>query len=932
MSFGKSYDFKEGIKSIDTEHYTIMKVRTANNNNEQIIIGSDYDGIVLGVDFSGNVLWTSKTGNGTMNHDIWCQDVTGDNIDEIFAANANGHLYCFDIHGNKLWEYRPYSGANLTPMYSVCVVKDKSHTPYVVCGDYTCNIYYLSNEGKLIKKIHSSTYSKIKGWGADKPKNGYGVADFLKPIPQADGSDLLFVCIMNNHMQSGGEFDILKPLSSKLIMSIPKALSDPIGEVRVEDLEGDGIYEILFGSSTLNSNKVGCLKFNQNYTSANININVLDRRKTGKVSYRVNQPFIIPNKSKDEYSVLSSNQILTYKIGDKPELIDHLSGIYTYNDIYNAKNGLILLASSQDGGSCIHIIDTKNNKWKSAFENLRPIGKIKRMRDYATKVRKELKNFKKPKYQRDPVKVVGFEGTNLPIYKTLGKSKSLELLASPWNHGYNQEPSWRSPLYDGNIFLNTRDKRNKYVKTQEQIENMFIPYFKNASGIATWAGHGNDPLYYDLKALKNIADYGYAHNKKKTIYVYPEMNRYGKDFDFVMNHQIFPLMDHLSKMDGKVAFRAKDIFWQGQIYTSTWKKIISGQYASTAIPLLEETTNKTQDLSLIDRIGLWAAGSVDGWGVRCSRDDPSFDRSRQFSSQKLSNHFLRKIIYSVACGARYLHNSYPDTENPEFKYHTSLALELIAKEALYVPKTNEIVSFSPVHLSIVNPQERYMNEGSKDKWTALFNKDFEDNNPMVFSHMNGSWPGASLTPWDFSRYANGVVDRRQNIIAPYPNGQVLITPVQNGVYADKDAPRGKLVDHLNPIYKGITQEYITDGVNYISSDGKHIYKADEYYSKVKKSIEEASKVLPVLVSGDKVGWVVAQMSPKHLRLTLVDASWLAPDDRVVTVKFNNIKAIKVQDVLDKTEYTVKDNQTTIDVPCGMFRFIDITLKDSLLKK
>ena len=186
--------------------------------------------------------------------------------------------------------------------------------------------------------------------------------------------------------------------------------------------------------------------------------------------------------------------------------------------------------------------------------------------------------------------------------------------------------------------------------------------------------------------------------------------------------------------------------------------------------------------------------------------------------------------------------------------------------------------------------------------------------------------------FDFSRYANGVVDRRQNIIAPYPNGQVLITPVQNGVYADKDAPRGKLVDHLNPIYKGIIQEYITDGVNYISSDGKHIYKADEYYSKIKRTIEDASKVLPVIVSGDKVGWVVAQMSPRHLRLTLVDASWLAPDDRVVTVKFNTVMPIKVQDILDKTIYKVKDNQTTIDVPCGMFRFIDITLKDNLLKK
>ncbi len=49
-------------------------------------------------------------------------------------------------------------------------------------------------------------------------------------------------------------------------------------------------------------------------------------------------------------------------------------------------------------------------------------------------------------------------------------------------------------------------------------------------GISTWAGHGNDPLYYSLDVLKEIASYGYEHDGKKTIYIYPEMNHTDKDF------------------------------------------------------------------------------------------------------------------------------------------------------------------------------------------------------------------------------------------------------------------------------------------------------------------------------------------------------------------------------------------------------------------
>ena len=191
--------------------------------------------------------------------------------------------------------------------------------------------------------------------------------------------------------------------------------------------------------------------------------------------------------------------------------------------------------------------------------------------------------------------------------------------------------------------------------------------------------------------------------------------------------------------------------------------------------------------------------------------------------------------------------------------------------------------------------------------------------------------GGALTPWDYSTYASGVVDRRQNAIPNYPNGMVLITPVQEGAMARNDVPRGKLVDHLHPIYKNILKEYITDGVNYISADGKDTLRADEYYKQVEQDIKASAKQLPINVrsiDGKQLGWVVAQTSPTHLRLTLVDGGWLNPNNINVEVTFNTVNPIKVQDILSKEKLSVKDNKTTVIVPCGMFRFIDIELDGS----
>lgn len=112
----------------------------------------------------------------------------------------------------------------------------------------------------------------------------------------------------------------------------------------------------------------------------------------------------------------------------------------------------------------------------------------------------------------------------------------------------------------------------------------------------------------------------------------------------------------------------------------------------------------------------------------------------------------------------------------------------------------------------------------------------------------------------------------------------------------------------------------------MSADGKERYRADEFYKQVKKDIEEGAKKLPVLVKGEKTGWVVAQVTPTHLRLTLVDGGYLSPMDRKVKVSLNNLSVKKVIDILDGTSYDINNDSFDVTVPCGMFKFIDIELQ------
>ena len=100
---------------------------------------------------------------------------------------------------------------------------------------------------------------------------------------------------------------------------------------------------------------------------------------------------------------------------------------------------------------------------------------------------------------------------------------------------------------------------------------------------------------------------------------------------------------------------------------------------------------------------------------------------------------------------------------------------------------------------------------------------------------------------------------------------------------------------------------------------------------VEQAILDATELMPLTVSGTgNIGWVVAQTSLEHLRLTLVDGGYINPSDKTAAISFHSVEPISMKDLLDGEEFDLSDPEAVkVELPCGMFRFIDIELAEPL---
>jgi hypothetical protein len=907
----------ESISSIETGT-TISQTRTGSFNDSRVIITNSYKGTVSAFTFDGQKLW-SNTLSGFMNHDIWVDDLNGDGVDEILTANADGNVYCLNADGSINWSF----GLNEVPMNSVTVVQG-NNTTYVAAGGYDKNLYYLAADGTLLKKIASSTYSqeKVFGKGVLPAPNNHTV-NHLRPIKLADGSQKLVLLGTNNSMQAAGSYYIFEPFADLPDSKTKVHIKNGIGDMRAIDFDGDGNEELVIGNSTAIGGSAISVFNPLDLSFKKSSINDISR-KIDRFGYRVAQTEVIMNQGEKAYATLFGSRLLITPASFDVNESTILASKYSYNDLWkDSDSGKLILASAQSGGSQIHIIDPSQAGWQEQYAALEPGGKLAAIQENTQTVSQQLSTFEKPLYERTPLPVYFISESRNSVGSNIENLEST--YASPVFLNYTTIPhveNWdrSEELADNPEYRDKRDRRKNYTLSSQEMIDKLVPKYENSSGIAQWAGHGNDPYMISLPTLKEIITAGEG---KKTVNIYPEVKGRGEAFSKVLSHLFFPLSEFSAENNANIFMRNKHTFWQSSVYLPEWQELRSGQHADVFIPAMEETTDKSMEMSLAGRMGFWMSGAVNDWGERYARDNPSFDRLRQHSHQMVPNHALRQTIYKVASGARYINNF---SFNQEYM---SLAWDLIAKGALYVPKRNELLNISPVHISMKEPDPVYLDRSNNVKWTTFFDEAV-DNQPYVFNRLNGTWPGAKNVDWDYSSYAADTKDRRLDFIPKFPQGVVMITPVQQGVFKDRGTVRGALTDHMHPIYQENTKEFITDGKNYITPNGQTVVAANSNrVDQIKNQLRLKSGLLPMTVSGG-TAWVVAQSAPKHLRLTLIDSGYINPEDRIAQVKFNSVTPVEITDLLSGESFVVNsDNIAEIPVSAGSFRFIDVKISETI---
>lgn len=913
-----AYSDITGLISINTKH-TISKVRTARINGEDIIIGSSHEGTVIAVSLDGTTLW-ENTLSGFYNHDMWCDDISGDGNDEILLANADGHVYCLNANGQQLWDF----SANEAPMNAVTVIHS-NEVAYVVCGGFDMSYYYLSTEGRQLKEIKSTTYSEEKTWGTGIVPDKYQhITNFVRPFKTADGEEHLAVIGDVNQNSASGGLYLFEPLGNAPYKYVAYSSSSSVGDLVIADFNEDGNDDFLMGSTNMiNDSRIITLdvspeaSFVQQTCVPNDFANLFDRS-----GYRVAQPQLVEIDGEQKIITLFGSAFIITHTNLNTDEIEIVKCNYSFNDAWKLEgSNKLVLASAQSGGSAIHIIDFDNSNWKAAYRELTPPGKIQQILDNTAKAREQLANYDTANYPSDSKKVYlmteGRDDVEEIITDISAKYDSPQFLRG---QHFTHCEDWDRTAISSVKYQEKRDSRKTYDYTQEQSLDMLIPLYDDTCGVAYWAGHGNDPMFFSLDTRKKVLD---AADGKKTVLIFPELEAHDDDFASVIEEYFIPLAEYCKGKNANIYIRTKHTFWQSIAHMPLWEVMRSGEFAEVFVPSMEETTDKSMDLTIPSRMGFWMSGATDSWGARCARDNTSFYRLRQHSHQMLPNHFLRLMIYNIANGAQYLNNFSVD------QAYFSILYELIAKDVLYVPKRDEILSISPVHLSMIAPDDYYLNEGNNAKWLCFYDEQTEENNKLVFSHLNGTWPAAPVTAWDFSSYANGVTDRHLNYLPPIPNGLVLITPVEAEHFVGDMGYRKPIAEQMHPMYKDIMTEYITDGRQYIAADSSETYPAETYYTTIANEIKEKANLLPLTVEGD-VAWVVAQTSPKHLRLTLIDGGYINPDDRKASISFHSVHPVAMVDLLDNEHFDLSNtNAVNVDIPCGLFRFIDIELAEPL---
>jgi len=862
---------KTPVTGFSTAGHTVYDLRpaTVEPAGGRVVITAAYDGSVLCYRASGELLWQASAG-GSFPLDMAVADIDGDNLDETLIASADGSLYAIDHDGQPLWKF-----VRTPPLYRVCVARSRSGAPVILTGGVEQVLYALSPAGKILRSL----------------KLEHVIRHLRAGNILGDGRQYAAVSTATSGLSGDLSLLLIAPENLKILWrksnlgSFAHNSGKRFFSMVVFDRDGDGKEEIILSNSWGEHGHI----FGFNYRGDLI-MDSSDQR-IPSIPYRMNllSHVKLPDGSDEFLLGLFGNILIVYNTDGSCREV--LKGRYAFsNGAFDPETAAYYMGSSVSGGDGVYALHLDRPGWRRAFETIRPAGKLARIERNLAVLKRQVREFRPPAYQQVPRKTI-----------VVGKQPA----GSSYEHVAFVSQVTLSEKYENRDELWCRylDRRRKYDHTADEI--IAIARRKEQAGedFIVWAGHGR-AVYMRPQTLKRMLDAAPGHLQG---FLFAEMEQVDRDMREVVRRILLPLAEQCRRHgEKKIIFLNKNIFWNGSCYLPLWKEVLlNRKYRNVFVPALEETNSRTQEQSLMGRVGLWLNGSFDHWSCRAVTDNAVWDRMWEWSSQQVATHQLRQLVSRASLGADIFFVAIHQGEFSAEIGRTFLPFyEMLEKGILQVPARDELLSVPDVFVAMKTPPSPvFIAHGINGH---RYNYPRDDHSALVFDRLDCYWGGAPLPDHDLGKYGMGVSRRMCNFLPKMPFGLIAILPDETG-------------SALPPRFR---EKISTDGQFWFDDEGRRREPGVDQGT-VEAKLRESADRLPLRVTGD-VSWSTVRINANHVRVVLVDSGYLDPADREAEILLQHVRGVRCMDILSGKQLRIENNRIRLRVPAGTLRICDIS--------
>ena len=858
----------------------IRKIVPGTIKGQRVLFTSELDGSVACHLANGKELWRNPTQSPAVMFDIEAVDVDNDGRDDLITASGDGSITCWNANGSRRWTFTPEPKVRFSEVASI----KKGSRVEIFAGGNNRKLYKLDGDGRLIL-------------AADIP----GVVRKIeRGLFHKKGEETLFLMTLTHDKTGWNTFGFVDPDSLKIEKNFnergPANIKGKmLTDLDVSDLDGDGRDDLLL----FYMDKAKC----PTYVAMNGDFEELamfdvkgnktrTRNYAQRYAHAIGQSLV---PVRDEVLVQFGRCWLVMdREGNVLKELINKNARFTVSDFaLDAENKILYGAGEVSGGDDVYAYDLTKDDWWTQNDEM--IGRTAEVNENLRTLYKQVLDYTMPDYQAPsdkPWLIVCPKEPSEAVQAMKGNQLVLAEMKS-WTENYD-----RSHIVAaiGDIALK-EEGRKVYELKREDFVNKAEGYEAANQPFVIWAGHGNDPFYMHIETMEAILE---AAPKTCYGFVYAEMaNPHDPRSHYFVDH-IMPQLAKALRKNGKAKlyFRYKHTFWATDVQVEPWKRLfLSKKYRDILVPCTEDTNSYTQELNLAGRVGMLMGGYVDDFGIRLIDDNVTGWRPLAPAMQKSFSPWLRSALIRSAHGARIgLFYSFSNTEEPGVE----LLYALMASGVLPIAERDQIESIGSWHLVDGIHEDLLHGESHEGHNIDIYNpKDLES----VFACKDPHWAGASVPEYDISKQL-GVHYRWLHFVPELPNGMIPIAPAEMAEELEKNGVPFVVSNAKNGI-----------------AGGKEI-PANQFGPTLKKAAELGASKLPIRISG--ASWGGVRLDEHHIRLILIDPHYLDPRDCETTIEFQSIKPTSVVDILSKETIGINGDKTTVSVPAGSARFLDVT--------